>query len=192
MIFGARDRTEEIINLIWNRDEYYLVAAGDDAPSKKDVKALASEFGVRLPADYIAHAIGKWGSPYLEIREHIWPRHKEGDVGPFWSFLYGLFVFAHSEEAPDWMQIRSAAIEFRNMGHKVLPILKIVGDADVYCFDQKGKIVRWQHEGDVFEPFAGTFFDLLEFEFKELDARRIRKKAEPAAAANGGKPPPLS
>jgi len=189
MLFGAKDRTKEIINLIWNKDEYYLVAAGKDAPSKKQVLAVAAKYGVRVPADYIAHTTGEWGSPYLEVQEHLWPRHKEGDVGPFWSFLFGLFVYAYSEEAPDWMQIIPAADEFLNMGHKVLPILKVIGDADVYCFDSDGKIQRWKHEEDLFEPFQGSFFDLLSFEIKELDGRRKRKKGEPGGTAHAGAPP---
>lgn len=187
MLFGAKDRTEEIINLIWDRDEYYLVAAGKDAPSKQKVVEVATKYGVRLPEDYIAHATGHWGSPYLEVRAKIWPRHKAGDVGPFWSFLYGVFVYAYSAEAPDWMQIEGAADEFEKMGHKVLPILKVVGDADVYCIAPDGKIQRWMHEGDLFEPFEGGFFDLLEYEFKRLDDRRQKKKAD--GKANAGAAP---
>ena len=176
MLFGAKDRTEDIINLIWDRDDYYLVAAGEDAPTEKQVSAVAARYGIRLPSEYVAHATGYWGSPYLEVKEHLWPRHKAGDVGPFWSFLYGLFVYAYSEQAPDWMQVGPAADEFAQRGHKVLPILKVIGDADVYCFDAEGKIQRWQHETDTFEPFTGGFFDLLEYEFKELDSRKKTKE----------------
>ncbi len=75
------------------------------------------------------------------------------------------------------MQIGPAAEEFAKMGHTVLPILKVIGDADVYCFNPAGEIRRWMHEEDIFEPFEGSFFDLLEYEFKELDGRRKRKKA---------------
>jgi len=184
-MFTSKDKTENIINLIWDRDEYYIVAAGNDAPSKKDVVNLATKYGVKLPKDYIAHTIGEWGSPYLEVKEKFWPRHKAGDVGQFWSFLYGVFVFAYNEEAPDWMRIEIVAEEFKAMGHQVLPILKVIGDADVYCFDSNGKIQRWLHEGDIFEAFDGTFFDLLEYEFKELDERRKRKKAEPEGRLYG-------
>ncbi len=90
MLSRPKDRTEEIINLIWDGDDYYLVAAGKDAPSRRLVLEVAAKHGVCLPSDYVAHATGQWGSPYLEVREHVWPRHKAGDVGPFWSFLYGL------------------------------------------------------------------------------------------------------
>jgi hypothetical protein len=186
-MFGPKDQTEEIINLIWNRDAYYLVAAGKSAPSKKQLKELASHYGVVLPSDYLVHASGHWGGLYLEVREQFWPRHKAGDVGPFWSFLYGIFVHAYSNEAPEWMQIKNAADEFRAMGHKVLPFLKVIGDADVYCFDATGRIKRWSHEGDVFQPYDGTFFDVLRYEFLELEARRKRKTAEQGSATKPNK-----
>ncbi|NJK93293.1 MAG: hypothetical protein HC904_16670 [Blastochloris sp.] len=187
-MFGPKDRTEEIINLIWNRDEYTMYAAGNDAPSKKAVMYVADTYGVKVPKDYMAHAIGPWGSPYLEVKEEFWPRHKAGDAGPFWSFLYGLFVYAYSDKAPEWMQLDVAAKEFKDMGHQVLPILKIIGDADVYCFNSEGRIVHWSHEEDIFSPFDGGFFDLLKHEFIELDERRKKKKAEPGGAANAAKP----
>jgi hypothetical protein len=85
-MFGPKDQTEEIINLIWNPDVYYLVTAGKSAPSKKELKELASHYRVTLPNEYLAHACGYWGGLYLEVREQFWPRHKAGDVGPFWSF----------------------------------------------------------------------------------------------------------
>jgi hypothetical protein len=177
-MFGTKDHTEEIINLIWDREKYYLVAAGKSAPSKKELKDFASSYGVTFPSEYLAHASGYWGGLYLEVREEFWPRHKVGDVGPFWSFLYGVFVHAYSEEAPEWMQLKPAADEFQEMGHKVIPFLKVIGDADVYCFDSKGKIQRWSHEEDIFEPCDGTFFDVLRYEFLGLEDRRKQKIAE--------------
>jgi hypothetical protein len=187
-MFGPKDQTEKIINLIWNRDVYYMVAAGKSAPSKKELKELASLYGVTLPDEYLAHASGYYGGLYLEVREEFWPRHKAGDVGPFWSFLYGVFVHAYSDEAPEWMQIRTAAGEFQTLGHRVLPFFKVIGDADVYCFDAKGLIQRWRHEGDTFEPYDGTFFDVLRYEFLELEARRKRKIAEKGSATDPAKP----
>lgn len=177
-MFRLKDQTEEIINLIWDQDKYYLVAAGDSAPSKKELKEFASNYGVIFPREYLAHATGYWGGIYLEVREEFWPRHKVGDVGPFWSFLYGVFVHAYSEEAPEWMQLKPAADEFQEMGHQVIPFLKVIGDADVYCFDSKGKIQRWSHEEDIFELYDGTFFDVLRCEFLELEERRKRKVTE--------------
>lgn len=187
-MLGPKDQTEDIINLIWDRNVYYLVAAGKSAPSKRELQELAAHYGVQLPAEYLAHASGFYGGLYLEVREEFWPRHQEGDVGPFWSFLYGLFVHAYSEKAPQWMQFRTAADEFRSLGHKVLPFLKVIGDADVYCFDAKGRIQRWSHEEDTFAPYDGTFFDVLRSEFLELEARRKQKMAEPGDAADQAPP----
>ncbi len=177
-MLGSRDRTESIINLIWNRDFYYLVTAGKDAPSSRQVEDFAAEYGVALPEDYLAHAIGHWGSLYIEVKEDFWPRHKAYDVGPFWSFLYGLFVYAYSDNAPDWMLIRTATERFKAMGHQVIPFLKIIGDADVYCFNSEGRIQRYLHEEDGFRNYDGSFFDLLKQEFLELDKRREMKSRQ--------------
>lgn len=170
-----KDMTKTIIDSVWCSD-YHLVAARENAPSKEEVKALAADYGVILPKSYIAHATGFYGSPYLEVKEDIWPRPQLFDVGPFWSFLYGLFVYAFSEEAPDWMNTRVATEEFRSKGHEVMPILKIVGDADIYCLNSKGTIQRYRHEEDIFEPYDGGFFDLLREEVLELEQRRKMKK----------------
>jgi hypothetical protein len=120
----------------------------------------------------------------LEVRAEFWPRHQAGAVGPFWSFLYAVFTHAYSDEAPEWMQLKTAADEFQAMGHQVVPFMKVVGDADVYCFDAKGRIQRWLHEGDVFEPYDGTFFDVLRYEILELEERRKRKATEQGGAAD--------
>lgn len=175
---AANDQTEEIINLIWDREKYYIVCGGGSAPSKEALETFAAGYGVTLPDQYLSHASGYWGGLYLEVREEFWPRHKAFDVGPFWSFLYGLFTHALSDEAPEWMQLKVAADEFRDKGHQVLPFLKVIGDADVYCFDTQGKIQRWSHEEDTFEPFDGEFFDVLRHEFLELEDRRQKKAAQ--------------
>lgn len=176
-MFGTKDQTEGIMNLIGEKDKYSLFAAGASAPSEKELKALASVYGVTFPDEYLVHASNPWGGLYLEVREEFWPRHKAGDVGPFWSFLYGMFVHAFSPDAPEWMQLSLAADEFRDMGHRAIPFLKVIGDADVYCFDEKGRIQRWSHEEDIFEAYDGSFFDVLRYEVLELEARRKKKQA---------------
>jgi hypothetical protein len=84
------------------------------------------------------------------------------------------------------MQLRVAGDKFREMGHQALPFLKVIGDADVYCFDAKGEIIRWSHEEDTFEPFGGGFFDLLRHEFLELEARRNRRISEQEGGGASG------
>lgn len=177
-MFSAKDRTEAIIDLIWDHEKYYIASAGDQAPTKKELQAFAASYGVKFPKEYIAHASGYWGGLYLDVKEEFWPRHKAGDIGPFWSFLYGIFIYAYSSEAPEWMQLKVAADEFKEMGHKVIPFMKVIGDADVYCFDENGKIQRWSHELDTFDPYDGSFFDALKFEFLELESRRKDKLVE--------------
>ncbi len=172
-MFGAKDTTKDIIDSIWC-EEYFIVATREEAPSKSELKKFFKRRGIPLSKEFVAHATNFWGSFYLEVKEDIWPRANAGDVGPFWTFLYGMFVYTFSEEAPDWMKIEVAAKEFEELGHNVIPILKVMGDADIYCFNAEGGIVRYSHEEDIFEPYNGGFFDLLKYEVNELESRRLK------------------
>ena len=176
-MFGTKDKTKDILDSIWC-DEYYIVAAREDAPSKGDLKNFFKSKGISLSNEYMAHATNFWGSFYLEVKEEFWPRADVGDVGPFWTFLYGILVYTYSDEAPEWMDIRRASEEFSEMGHNVIPILKVMGNADPYCFNVNGEIVRYSHEEDAFELYDGTFFELLKYEVSELNERIIKKQQE--------------
>ena len=175
MTSRLQDKTKEILDSIWC-DDYYIIAARESAPSADYLRQFAKEHGVKFSDEYIAHSSNFYGGLYLEVKEEIWPRAGVGSVGPFWSFLYGIYTFAYSDDAPEWLNINTMTAQFSAMGHKVVPILKVISDSDVYCFNDQGEIVRWSHEEDIFNKFEGSFFDLLAFEVKELDERRKHKK----------------
>jgi len=56
--------------------------------------------------------------------------------------------------------------------------MKVVSDANVYCFDQRGMVVRWDHELNEVERLDKSFFEVLEFELGELANRKELKIAE--------------
>ena len=174
-MFFRKDKTKECIDEIWD-DDYYIVAAGDDAPSKQRVLDVSKSVGVILPSDYLLHAVGRMGGLYIEVRDEIWPKPKEFDVGPFWSFCYGIYSFAYSEEAPDWLRIDTAINHEYYLGKNVLPVLKVCGDADVYCLNSKGKMVRYDHETGEFNNIEMTFIEALKYELEELSLRKEQKK----------------
>lgn len=49
---------------------------------------------------------------YIEATEEIWPRPKQYDAGPFWSFLYGIRTFTPSMESEDWMRLEFGGNNF--------------------------------------------------------------------------------
>jgi hypothetical protein len=175
MLFGAKDQTEEILNRYLDRD-FYVAAAGKNAPTKERLKEVAARFGCSLPKDFIAHSTGRLGGIYVEVKEEIWPRPPAYAVGPFWSFLYAVFVYGLGDEIPEWMNMELKAAEFEEAtGHRLLPCLKRIGDADFYLFDEQGRIVQWNHESGELEPFDGSFFELFEQEIRELRERKDLK-----------------
>jgi hypothetical protein len=158
------------------------------APNKStidDINRIEKEFNIKFPEEYIAHLLGEGADVlaerglYIEVKEEIWPRPKQYDVGPFWSFLYGIHTFTPSVESADWMRLEIVGKEFiENTGIKAVPILKIIGDANLYCVNEKGKIVQYHHEENNIEEIEIDFWELFEKELKELKERKEMKLDE--------------
>jgi hypothetical protein len=162
--------------------EFSLFACGKDAPSEADIAAFERDIGHALPSDFRDFSKSTLGGLYVEAKEEVWPRAKEFDVGPFWSFLYGLAVYGFAHDIPEWMDMRRQTDEFRRATDSThVPFLKIMGDADFYCFSSDGGISHWEHETGEFRPVNKGFTELLDFELAELGARKERKKAARAA-----------
>jgi hypothetical protein len=171
------DRTEEILNRHLDAD-FWCTSGQGGALSAKEVLALGRKWGYQLPTEFVVHSTGQFAGIYVEVKEALWPRPKPFAVGPFWSFLYGLFVYSVSADALEWMRIDSASREFKaDSGKSALPCLKVIGDADIYVFDKRGTIAQWNHETGELKPFQGGFFDLLEYEIRELRQRKDQKVA---------------
>ena len=116
--------------------------------------------------------------PKAPMNEDGYPLCSEYDIGPAWSFLYGVHAMGFAADCPAWMEIRQVTKEFKERsGLDAVPFLKVVGDADVYCFDARGDVVRWDHETNALEPQQKSFAEVFEFELAALKARKERKKS---------------
>jgi hypothetical protein len=168
---------EEI--LARHRDgDFKMFAAGEDAPPVEVIEAFEKTLGYELPPDFRDFSTSWLGGLYIEAKEEVWPRAKPYDVGPFWSFLYGMMVYGFGEDIPEWMDMRLETPKFQQeTGVSHVPFLKIIGDADVYCFTAQQSIVRWDHETGEFTPIDGSFTEILDIELGKLRERKDRKKA---------------
>jgi hypothetical protein len=156
----------------WDRSCYNAFACQGSEPTEKDLVEFEGVVGFRLPPEFREFTMSPLGGLYLEVKEELWPRAKEFEVGPFWSFLYGLSVFGISAEIPEWLDLRVQFQEFREAGYpSLVPFLRRVGDANRYCFTSSGAIVEWDHEVPE-EPSA------VELSFSELLMRELRGLAE--------------
>lgn len=161
----------------YDKRSFQVVACMGNEPSEQDVVAFEQCIGFRLPAEFREFTMSPLGGLYMEVREHLWPRAKEFDVGPFWSFCFGLKVFGIAKDIPEWLDIRVQYEEFKKEGlGELVPFLQIEGDADRYCFVQSGEIVTWKHEeAEDRSPLNVGFSDLLLAEIDELEIRKNRK-----------------
>jgi hypothetical protein len=167
--------------------DFSLFACGKDAPSESILRDFEQEIGFSLPDDFRSFSKSPLGGVYIDVKEKIWPRAKQYAVGPFWSFLYGMFVFGFAKDIPDWMDIRVHTRQFReNTQTALVPFLKVLGDADVYCFDEYGAAHRWDHETGDAPLIQKTFPEVFAHEVEELRKRKDRKKTEQGGASNAG------
>ncbi len=166
---------DKVIEFVKTRDHelFNVIAQQGAEPTEKQVAEFEDRIGFRFPDDYREYLVHPLGGIYIEAQEAIWPRPELYSVGPFWSFLYGFFAYGLSEEAPEMMNMPLAWEEMSEEGYpKLVPFLKVIGDADPYCFTEKGDIVIWRHEEpDEPEPFKGTFSDAIVHELEELSER---------------------
>jgi hypothetical protein len=166
----------------YDKKSYEVFAQQGAEPSTADVIAFESRIGFRFPADFREFAVHPLGGLYMVVKEELWPRAREYEVGPFWSFLYGLVVYGLSSQAPDWLQMGHAWRHMCDAGYpQFVPFLKVIGDPDPYCFTLDQRIVIWRHETPTeVEEVAKSFSEVLMFEIHELEQRKERRiKGEP-------------
>ena len=186
--FKRKSEYEAILDKYIDGD-FSLFACGKDAPPESVVRQFEQGIGFRLPQEFRAFSMSPLGGVYIDVKEHVWPRAKEYAVGPFWSFLYGMFVFGFGKDIPDWMDIRAHTPKFRQDTKTTLvPFLKVLGDADIYCFDEHGAVRRWDHETREAAMVPQSFREVFAHEVEQLRKRKDRKKAEPGAAPNAAPP----
>jgi hypothetical protein len=160
-----------------NHERYDLFAQQGNEPSASDIESFEALVGFTFPNDFREFAVHPLGGLYVEAKEEIWPSAKVFDVGPFWSFLRGVMVYSLSKGAPEWLQMHAAWRELKEAGYpELVPFLKILGDADPYCFTKNGRIVIWRHEEpDDPEQIDMTFSEVVLHEIAELEERVERK-----------------
>jgi hypothetical protein len=171
----ATDVTSEILGRHLDGD-FMVFPMAETRTSPRQLATIGKAYGVKYPSEFVAHVCGRFPGLYVEVKEDVWPRPEPYDIGPFWSFLYAFHSFTSAPESEHWMRLDAAAEAFQqDTGLAAAPILRVVGDADLYCVNASAAIVRFNHETGEFRSVGMNFWQVLEHETKELRARKDQK-----------------
>jgi hypothetical protein len=178
MFFLRKDPIKKALDANLDGD-FSVFACGANAPKEDVLLSFEAHLGFSLPGDFRKFSMSPFGGIYIEAKEAVWPKAKPYDVGPFWSFLRGVMTYGFASDTPDWLDIRKQTHDFQqSSGQKLVPFLKIIGDANIYCFDERGKVCRWDHETGETKLIEKSFEDVFAEEVAELKKRKERKKTE--------------
>ena len=161
-----------------DRQRYDVAVGGLDRITEGDLEQISRELGLRIPPVYQAFLL-KCAGCYVVAKEDLWPRYEwDGrlQTSPYWTFLNGFYVLGVGEAVPPEMRVLDAAKELRQQGvTDLLPFMGRTMEADCWCFDPDGVIVRWDHEQpEKRERLDLNFGDLVVREFDELEGRLER------------------
>jgi hypothetical protein len=169
------DETSAILGRHLDGD-FQVFPMAETPTSPEQIARIGTKYGVQYPIELVAHVCGRFPGLYVEVKESVWPRPKEFDVAEFWSFLYAFHTYTSAPESDDWMRLDVAAESFQaETSLAAAPVLRVVGDANLYCVDAQGAMVRFDHETNALEPVSMNFWQVLEHEASDLRERKDRK-----------------
>lgn len=174
----VEEKVREILDRYVDRD-FSIWACLENRTKEEEIAAFEEEFGVMLPGEFREFCMTRWGGFYIEAKEEVWPRAELYTVAPHWTFLYGFYVYTLNKDCEDWMDLRIQAKEFLEQSEQELvPFLQVICEPDLYCFDKRGRVFRWDSMMDEVEEVDKSFLEVFEEEMRELKERKEEKKKQ--------------
>ncbi len=165
------DRTPVIFERHLTRD-FNVAPLSDHAPQLDQVIELGHRLQVHLPAQFIAHLLGRFPGVHVEAKESVWPRPGLFDIVEAGAGQYGFHTYGAAADTPAEVNLEQVALAFRSETKlPLVPVLRRLGDADMYCLDASGQLVWFDHETRNLLPISLDFFGLLEQETSALVER---------------------
>ncbi|CAB3711845.1 Uncharacterised protein [Achromobacter denitrificans] len=192
MTMAAEQFHERIWEILDPVETQYFEVVAAPVPDAESIAGLEAAVGFPLPAAFAAFCQRTNGLCVM-AREEVWPRAKEFEVGPAWTFWRGLVLLGiDAPELPEWASISAQQRQLAEAGLPgILPVLKIVGDGSrIWGVDQAGTLVVIDDMTDP-EPLGGDLTDLYAEQIAELMRRQqdmALRLAERATRKKGKSP----
>jgi hypothetical protein len=176
------DRTQDILNNTLG-DDYFVYPLVQSTTSGKNIRAIQYALNVKLPREYVAHLRGK-EARVMEGRG-IYVIAKRAVLSPGESechmFCHSFHTYSAKRKCPDWMRLMVQGKLFQERtGLNAVPILRVFGDPNLFCVDEKGKLMQYIHDENQLVSIDMNFWELLEYVLLLLEEGKwkIRKETD--------------
>ncbi len=168
-------------------DDFRVFSSRTSPPDDAALDAAEAALGRRLPADYRA-LLARLGPLAIEVDAAVWARPEEFDVRPAWQMDFGLVMFGVASGAPASVDVVAQTAALAREDDSILAVLRrVIGDGDVWGYDEDGRFVRHARDGGI-APTEGLFAVLLA-EIERLREGRERLRDEPIEGRDPDAPP---
>jgi hypothetical protein len=181
----------ELYRLLYAVDlqRYDFAIGGQDRVTEQDLEKISRQLGFEIPSIYQAFLL-KCGGFYIAAKQELWPQADLGgglQTAPYWTFLHGFYVLGVGETVPPDMRLVEATKQLREQGvTDLLPFMQRTLEADCWCFDREGRIVRWDHEQPEERALVETDFgETVLHQFDELEVRLEKMRVRQASQEGG-------
>ena len=122
----------------YDKSTYEVVACQGNEPTEEDVAAFEKKYKMKLPEEFREFTMSPLGGLFMEVREEVWPRGKQFDIGPFWSFLRGIIVYGIANNIPDFLSLDVRTNQLHKEGFKTWASIEPIVDlkSSLYCIEQ--------------------------------------------------------
>ena len=127
--------------------DFQVTGGLQDPPTENAIAAAESQLAVKFNPEY--RDMLKWaGHLVIEVSENVWPRARDGFVGPAWTFGPGFRILGSGSGIPDSLDVaKNGTNSIQRLGSPVVPFLRWVYSTDYLCFDQNGRVFEWRWQG---------------------------------------------
>ncbi|HSI83559.1 MAG: SMI1/KNR4 family protein [Candidatus Methylacidiphilales bacterium] len=191
MVYISNMTLDAISTFLQTMAKRFVIVESSASPAEPgQIAEVESLLGVRFQPHY-RDFLTTFGGLQVEARDACWPPPDVELALPRWAKIRGLRVYGLGDQLPLELHIVPATQEhFRlvpgptngdgeettpvGTQRGIAPFLQMIGQKDLYCFNEEGEIGVWCYETHSLETIDEDFTELLARELRALRENSLK------------------